>query len=285
VKSAIFWLVNECIICQRQRFHNPLSHKQPMCLISIAYQSHPDYPLLVAANRDEYHRRPTAGAQFWDDHPQLLAGKDLQAGGTWIGITRTGRFAAITNHRNPPSTRAQPRSRGFLTLDFLLGGMSAAHYLESVAARAGEYAGFNLIVGESGQLWYFSNIEQRVQQLGSGIYSLSNALLDSAWPKQVLASSEMRKHSQGKIDHPGLQAVVSSRVQVAEHQLPNTGIDLEFEKLLSAPFIVSPEYGTRATTSLWLDSSGHGDWLESSFDAAGDKVLERRWQFNPGGHG
>jgi uncharacterized protein with NRDE domain len=101
--------VNGCIICQRQRFHNQHSHKQLMCLISIAYQSHPDYPLLVAANRDEYHRRPTAGAQFWDDHPQLLAGRDLQAGGTWMGITRTGRFAAITNHRNPPTNPAQPR--------------------------------------------------------------------------------------------------------------------------------------------------------------------------------
>jgi uncharacterized protein with NRDE domain len=170
-----------------------------------------------------------------------------------------------------------------LTLENLLGDMPAAQYLESIAAQAGEYAGFNLLVGDSGQLWYLSNIEAEVQQLQPGIYSLSNALMNSAWPKQTLASSEMHRHSQEKIGHAGLQAVVSSRVQVAEHLLPDTGIDLEFEKLLSAPFIVSPEYGTRATTSLWLDNRGCGDWLESSFDAAGDKVLERRWQFSPGG--
>jgi uncharacterized protein with NRDE domain len=256
-----------------------------MCLISIAYNSHPDYPLLVAANRDEYHQRPTATAQFWSEYPDLLAGRDLQAGGTWMGITRAGRFAAITNHRNPPTTPSQPRSRGFLTLDFLAGMSSAPRYLDAINASAGEYAGFNLIVGEHGQLWYLSNIERQVQLLQPGICSLSNALLHSNWPKQELASSQMRRCTAGTIDHPGLQAVVSSRVQVEEHRLPDTGVGLEFEKLLSAPFIVSPEYGTRATTSLSLDALGHGDWLETSFDKAGNTVQQQRWQFSPAGRG
>lgn len=252
-----------------------------MCLVTIAYKTHPDYPLLVAANRDEYHQRPTAAAQFWNEYPDLLAGRDLQAGGTWMGITRGGRFAAITNHRNPHTTPLQPRSRGFLTLDFLRGNTAAPLYLESLNTRAGEYAGFNLLLGDGGELWYLSNIERRVQQLPPGIYSLSNALLHSNWPKQELASSHMQRCTQGEIAHPALQAVVSSRIQVEEHRLPDTGVGVEFEKLLSAPFIVSPEYGTRATTSLSLDSLGQGDWLETSFDASGRAIGKQRWRFSP----
>jgi uncharacterized protein with NRDE domain len=259
-----------------------LTQSPNMCLVSLAYKAHSTYPLLVAANRDEYHQRPTAAAQFWKEYPDLLAGKDLQAGGTWMGVTRAGRFAAITNHRNPPTTPLEPRSRGFLTLDFLRGEASASQYLETVNTRAGEYAGFNLIVGDSEQLWYLSNIEGRVQKLQPGIYSLSNALLHSNWPKQALASTHMQRCAAGEAGHRALQAVVSSRVQVEEHRLPDTGVGLEFEKLLSAPFIVSPEYGTRATTSLSLDSVGRGDWLETSFDATGHSIGQQRWQFSPG---
>jgi uncharacterized protein with NRDE domain len=255
-----------------------------MCLVSIAYKAHPDYPLLVAANRDEYHQRPTAVAQFWEEYPNLLAGRDLQAGGTWMGVTRGGRFAAITNHRNPARTPAEPRSRGFLTLDFLRGESSAPHYLEALNTQAEQYAGFNLILGDAGQLWYLSNTERRVQQLPPGIYSLSNALLHSNWPKQQLASSHMRGCIDAEVNHRALQAAVSSRVQVEENRLPDTGVGLELEKLLSAPFIVSADYGTRATTSLSLDSQGQGDWLETSFAATGRAVGQQRWRFSPGEH-
>ena len=124
-----------------------------MCLITFAYRAHADYPLLVAANRDEYYARPTAGLRFWEDLPDVAAGRDLQAGGTWLGITRSGRFAAITNHRNPPTTPASPRSRGMLTLDFLAGEAGPEGFLEKLAPRAGEYAGFNLLLGDDETLW------------------------------------------------------------------------------------------------------------------------------------
>lgn len=253
-----------------------------MCLIAIAYKLHPDYPLLVAANRDEYYQRPTAAAEFWKEAPTLLAGRDLQAGGTWMGVTHGGRFAAITNHRNPSTTPAQPRSRGLLTLDFLLGEMSPAAYMEALAENAAAYAGFNLLVGTIESLYYYSNIEQQIRKLEPGIYSLSNALLDTPWPKQEMARKRMQRVLEQAVDHPQLQAVVANREVAADEQLPNTGVGKELERLLSAQFIVSEAYGTRATTSLWLDASGGFSWQESNylqggvFDASQDRL------FSPG---
>jgi uncharacterized protein with NRDE domain len=253
-----------------------------MCLIAIAYKTHPDYPLLVAANRDEYYERPSAAAEFWKEAPTLLAGRDLRGGGTWMGVTHGGRFAAITNHRNPPTTPAQPRSRGLLTLDFLLGDMSPAEYMQALADNAADYAGFNLLVGTIENLYFYSNIEQQVRRLKPGIYSLSNALLDTPWPKQELARSRMQSVVEEAVDHTRLQAVVADRSIFADEQLPNTGIGRELERLLSAQFIVSEAYGTRATTSLWLDTSGGFSWQESSYRQGGifDASLDRF--FNPG---
>jgi uncharacterized protein with NRDE domain len=255
-----------------------------MCLIAIAYKAHPDYPLLIAANRDEYYERPTAAAEFWKEAPTLLAGRDLRAGGTWMGVTREGRFAAITNHRNPPTTPAKPRSRGLLTVDFLRGDMSPPDYMDALADSAAAYAGFNLLVGTIDCLYYYSNIEQQVRRLGPGIYSVSNALLDSPWPKQEMARSRMQGLLKQAVDHPQLQAVVADRKVAADEQLPDTGVGKELERLLSAQFIVSEAYGTRATTSLWLNSGGGFSWQESNyrqggiFDASQDRI------FNPDGH-
>ena len=254
-----------------------------MCLIAIAYKVHPDYPLLVAANRDEYYERPTAVAEFWEEAPALLAGRDLQAGGTWMGVTREGRFAAITNHRNPPTTPAEPRSRGLLTLDFLLGDMSPVGYMEALADNAAAYAGFNLLVGTIESLFYYSNIEQQVRPLEPGIYSLSNALLDTSWPKQEMARSRMQGVIEQTVDHPQLQAVVADRSEVADEQLPNTGVGKELERLLSAQFIVSDAYGTRATTSLWLDRSGGFSWRESNYRQGGFFDAVQDHFFSPDG--
>ncbi len=253
-----------------------------MCLIAIAYKSHPDYPLLVAANRDEYYQRPTAAAEFWKEAPTLLAGRDLQAGGTWMGITHGGRFAAITNHRNPPTTPAQPRSRGLLTLDFLLGDMSPAGYMEALAENAAAYAGFNLLAGTVENLYYYSNIEQQVRRLEPGIYSLSNALLDTPWPKQEMARSRMQSVVTQVVDHPQLQAVVANRKPAADEQLPNTGVGRDLERLLSAQFIVSEAYGTRATTSLWLDAGGGFSWQESNYLQGGVFDASQNRFFSPG---
>lgn len=252
-----------------------------MCLIAIAYKTHPDYPLLVAANRDEFYERPTAAAEFWEEAPTLLAGRDLQGGGTWMGVTHGGRFAAITNHRNPPTTPAQPRSRGLLTLDFLLGDMDPAVYMEALAENAADYAGFNLLVGTVENLYYYSNIERQVRRLKPGIHSLSNALLDTPWPKQELARKRMQSLLTQAVDHPQLQAVVADRTVVADEQLPQSGVGRELERILSAQFIVSEAYGTRATTSLWLDANGGFSWQESNYRRGGLFDASQDYLFNP----
>jgi uncharacterized protein with NRDE domain len=260
-----------------------------MCLITIAHQQHESYPLLVAANRDEYYQRPTAAAQVWPGTASLLAGKDLQAGGTWLGVTRTGRFAAITNHRNPPTTPRQPRSRGLLTLDFLRGTMKPADYLQTLATDASEYAGFNLLLGDGEELFYFSNIEATARRLAPGIYGVSNALLDTPWPKLSKARQRLQNLLQGprledpEKRHDHLAAVVSDRAVEPDEKLPNTGVELELERLLSAQFICSEEYGTRATTSIFRRDTGAISFCERNFSTGGVEAGRRCFELSPDG--
>jgi len=253
-----------------------------MCLIVIAHQCDPEYPLIAAANRDEYHARPTRPACFWPEQPQLLAGRDLQAGGTWLGITRGGRFAAITNFRDPQNTKSAPRSRGELTLDFLLGDNAPQDYLDAIAPQAGDYAGFNLLLGAAGELWYFSNSGGGVRRLPPGIYGLSNALLDTPWPKVLLARQSMREALREPPSHSRLAAVVGDRQQADEAALALHGLEGEMERALSAQFIVDPVYGTRCRTSLWLDRAGHVDFREVSHagDGSVTGAVEERFRLD-----
>ena len=248
-----------------------------MCLLIFAHQASPGYPLVVAANRDEFHARPTAESDFWVEHPELLAGKDLEQGGTWMGATRSGRFAAITNHRNPDTTPQQPRSRGMLTLDFLRGAMSPVDYLDQISQRANAYAGFDLLLGDGEALYYFSNIAGAVQRLDPGIYGVGNALLDTPWPKLLLGKEKLRTSLDGKLDHAALQAIISGREYAPDSTLPDTGLEQERERMLSAQFICSPSYGTRATTTLKVHREGGIDFSETTYLANGE--LEQQQVF------
>lgn len=247
-----------------------------MCLILFAHQACQDYPLLVAANRDEFHARPTAAATFWEDQPQVFAGRDLQAGGTWLGVDRSGRFAAITNFRDPANTGPAARSRGELTANYLSGSQSAEEYLRAIATIANQYAGFNLLLGEGEALWYFTNSAAgaQPQRLQPGIYGLSNARLDTPWPKVVAGKQRLRRELATTPSHQGLARAVSSRELASNAQLQDQALDGEMERLLSAQFIVSPHYGTRATTTLIKDASGTIRCREVSFSPAGDATGE-----------
>jgi len=251
-----------------------------MCLISLAFDNHPDYALLLAANRDEYYRRPTAPAQFWAEAPQVLAGRDLQAGGTWMGITADGRLAAVTNHRNPTSTPDAPRSRGFLTLEFLTGGLGAMDYLEALDQESGQYAGFNLLLMDASGLYYYSNIARDIRSLPAGVYSVSNGLLDSGWPKQRVASEALQALIPGPVDHEALQGTVNGVETAAEEDLPETGLDHDLELALSSRFIITPEYGTRAMTTLAMRRDGHVDFMEQSYTEGGLRNGRRRHAFH-----
>ena len=240
-----------------------------MCLIMFAYQEREDIPLLLAANRDEFHARPTRAAGFWPELPQLLAGKDLQAGGTWLGVTRQGRFAAITNFRDPSRTGAAPRSRGELTLDFLSGTAPAAEYIARIQPLEDQYAGFNLLLGDQRELWYYSNAGGGARELGPGIYGLSNALLDTAWPKVELGHRALRAALRRAPTHDGLARTLADRGIASEAGLALQGLEGEMERRLSAQFIVDPVYGTRATTTLWIDGRGEVNFRETSFNGDG----------------
>ena len=163
-----------------------------MCLILFAYKVHPSYPLVLAANRDEFYDRPTQSADFWPDHPQLLAGIDLQEKGTWLGVTKEGKFAAITNYRDPASWKTAAPSRGKLVRDYLVGDLNPENYLKEISAHARDYNGFNLLLGDRENLWVFSN-QGDAKKLQPGIYGLSNHLLDTPWPKVQRGKQLLKK--------------------------------------------------------------------------------------------
>ncbi|EIJ78583.1 hypothetical protein PB1_13534 [Bacillus methanolicus PB1] len=236
-----------------------------MCLILFAYRVHPDYPLILAANRDEFYERPTAPAAFWDDHPFVLAGRDLEKGGTWMGVTRTGRFAAITNYRAPGHDRPDAKSRGFLVSDYLTGTDKPKEYLEKVQQDRGLYNGFNLLVGDTESLYYYSPILDEISKVAPAIHGLSNAVLDTPWPKIKKGKEKLTKAISYKIiDEALLLSILSDSEEAPEEELPDTGVGKEWEKMLSPIFIKSSQYGTRASTILMIDHDNNIVFNEKS---------------------
>lgn len=259
-----------------------------MCLLIFAHRAHPRYPLLVAANRDEFHRRATAPSGFWSAHPELLAGQDLEQGGTWMGITRGGRFAAVTNYRDPARTLPAPRSRGELPLDFLAGNAAPLEYLRQVAGRGGDYAGFNLLIAQGEALWYLSNDTARGEgeprRLEPGIYGLSNARLDTPWPKVRRGKEKLRALlATPELDHDSLADLVLDRSLADTSELHQQGMESGMEQALSAQFIVTPEYGTRSTTTLLVQSDRRIHWRELSFDPRGAQCDRKQEEFDLAG--
>jgi uncharacterized protein with NRDE domain len=250
-----------------------------MCLVLIALSSHPDYPLIVAANRDEFYDRPTDPAGFWNDEPAILAGRDLKAGGTWLGIDRRGRFAAVTNYRQGRRERPAPRSRGHLVSDFLTASIGVREYIERAKADAELYNGFNLIAGDARELFYYSNREGRARALEPGVYGLSNHLLDTAWPKVTATKSAfgalLSRGADELID--GLFRLLSDRNQFADDQLPHTGVGPEWERLLSSAFIASSNYGTRCSTVVLVGQDGGIVFVERNFCPGGTPAEQGRF--------
>lgn len=236
-----------------------------MCLILLAWRSHPDYPLVVAANRDEFFSRPTAPAAFWPESPQVLAGRDLEAGGTWLGVTRTGRFAALTNFRDPARNRVGAPSRGELVSRFLTGSLTPSAYLDMLESCSDRYNGFNLLFGDPAGLWYFSNCGGGERQLGPGVYGLSNHLLDTPWPKVARGKSALNTALRALPEEKPLFDLLHDDSVAPDEVLPRTGVSLEWERLLSAAFISSPGYGTRSATVLLADAAGNVRFVEKGF--------------------
>jgi uncharacterized protein with NRDE domain len=237
-----------------------------MCVIFIAYRIHPRYPLIVLANRDEFYDRPTAEAAHWEDHPEIYAGRDLIAGGTWLGVTEKGRFAAVTNFREPGDARGD-RSRGALVADFLASDKSPNEYLEHVQEDANRYSGFNLIVGNAGtELFYYSNRSANTQRLNKDCYGLSNHLLSSSWPKVTNGLARFKQLiSKEQFQISDCFRLLSDTSLAADADLPDTGVGIERERVLSPIFIRTPNYGTRSSTVVLFHNDLRIDFEEKVF--------------------
>ena len=244
-----------------------------MCLIAFAYRLLPDYPLVLIANRDEFYQRPSQTMSFWEDDPDILGGRDLEAGGSWLALHRDGRLAAVTNHRNGKARQTDALSRGHLIRDYLANTESAAEFSSKLRGQMDQYGGFNLLLGDQQGLYYLSNRGGGSQALAPGLYGLSNAHLDSPWPKTEALKQRLARYleQQPSPDCDDLLPLMWHRETAANHLLPDTGISHTWEKLLSSCFIQSPElgYGTRATTALLQHRDGRISISEQNFSAEG----------------
>ncbi|MCM0045631.1 MAG: NRDE family protein [Burkholderiaceae bacterium] len=234
-----------------------------MCLIVFAWKLIPQCPLVLAANRDEFFERPTRPAGWWDDHPDVYAGRDLQAGGTWLGIDRRGRIAALTNIRNGQAPAADKRSRGELVANFLGGDAEPRAYLDQVRETAGHYNGFNLLIGDEQALYWVSNEgATEFKSLEPGIYGLSNGTLDAPWPKVVRAKAQFASLLCTGAPDDAYYEMLADTTRPADSRLPDTGVSLEWERLLSPICIESESYGTRASSLVRLHAGGHAELRE-----------------------
>ena len=247
-----------------------------MCLILMAYRHHKRYPLILAANRDEFYNRPTLPADLWEDQPGILGGRDLQGLGTWLGISNRGRLAAITNYRDPASIKPDAPTRGLLVSNFLAGSDSARTYLQKLSESGDRYNGFNLILFDDTGLWYYSNRGERILALKPGIHGLSNHLLNTRWPKinRGLAALENSLTNTETVNPEKLMHLLEDRSIASDDALPNTGVGIEWERVLSPMFIESENYGTRCSSIVLFDNASNIDFIEKTNPHPGSGLTE-----------
>lgn len=247
-----------------------------MCIVFVAIQQHPRYPLIIAANRDEFYQRPTRPSQFWPDSPSILAGQDLQAGGSWMGVTHNGYLAALTNIRDPSKETGNAKSRGELVIDYLQQQEDVEKYTVTLSQGRTSYNGYNLLYGHWQQLAVYNNFEDKLTLLAPGVHGLSNAQINTPWPKiidgtQTLADYISSNHS---LDPEKLFQLLANEDKAPIDKLPDTGVPIEWEERLSSIFIRSEDYGTRSSTLLLVDNTANVNWYEKTFRAPSDSQSE-----------
>lgn len=251
-----------------------------MCLIFISLKHHSHYKLIVAANRDEFYNRKTAAADFWEDRPQILGGRDLEASGTWLGMTRSGKVGFVTNYRDPKNINPKAPSRGQLVSDYLVDTVSGESYLKKVEPVASRYNGFNLVTGTVNELYYLSNYKNGIVMLNSGLFGLSNHLLETPWPK--IQRGKQKMEGLLKLPRPGPSdffEMLYDDAPAADDVLPDTGVGLERERILSSMFIKSPGYGTRSSTVILVDYANTVLFQERVYDLKTFQFTTRQFEF------
>jgi len=252
-----------------------------MCLIVFAWNQHPDYRLILAANRDEYHRRPTQDAHWWPDQPNILAGRDLQAGGTWLALGRTGRFATVTNYRELSLAKRRIRSRGELVTDFLRSDSDPTRFSASI--EDADYAGFSLLcatlTGDKPSMSYVSNRNDPLVELDNATYGLSNASLDTPWVKLTRSKQRLNELMQDdNVNETSLMRILADR-EIAKEDVNSERLPIDQARAITAPFVITEEYGTRSSTVLLWHTSGKAEFIERRFDAAGKQTGQSRFSF------
>ena len=261
-----------------------------MCILFFALKQHPSFPVIICANRDEFHQRPTKAMHFWQS-PKILSGKDLTAGGSWLGLSPQGRFSALTNFRQPEVFDPNKESRGNLVVQALIQTNQTMNQL--LAKDSEKYNGFNLVYGQLDKLHYFDSVNKQCRQIPSGIHSLSNGALDDVWPKMALGQQQLSKFIQQQSkNHQGLDQglntdalfdLMKNAQQANTAQLPNTGLSQEWELFLSSIFIVSPEYGTRTTTIIMQNNEGDIFVEDRTYNALAQCTLQQNFKLIPAG--
>ena len=282
-----------------------------MCILFLAVNQHPQYPLIVCANRDEFRQRPTQGAHYWESCPTILAGKDLQAGGTWLGVTHTGQFAAVTNIRQPGSVAEHKSSRGELVTRALLPFSEEVNTSSDLSCKSTKqsldktvrsernqygvndewlknnsdnYGPFNLVYGNSDQLFCYNSIAKEQQQLSVGFHAISNGALDDIWPKMRKGVSQLKElvlseNSPTEIIELRLISLLQDQNQADDHELPDTGIPKNWEKRLSSIFIKGIEYGTRSSSIITVSKLGELTFNEWEYDQNSETLATSSFRF------
>lgn len=252
-----------------------------MCIALIAHEAHALYPLIIAANRDEFHARPTLPAHWWPE--DILAGQDIVAGGTWMGVHRSGRVSVLTNFRDGAPRDPSARSRGELVVTSLMSQRAPQRLLSDVLSSSEKYQGFTLITGGPGDLFYTSNRNWMVKRVPTGVSGLSNNFLDTPWPKVERAKERLRLAlGDTRVEPAALFDMLRDATPAADSELPDTGVGVELERLLSSPFIIGGNYGTRSSSVLLIDRAGGVELFERTFDLQGDQTGELRFTFTAG---
>ncbi len=238
-----------------------------MCLIFLSYKQHKEYPLIILANRDEFYKRPTLAANYWEEDPNILGGKDLEGGGTWMGVTKNGYMAMLTNYRDIANIKPNAPTRGKLVSDYLKGEFEPKDYFKALSKTGHLYNGYSLIAGSFNDPWYYSNYGQKIAQLGTGLYGLSNALINSKWTKVESGKLKLaRLLSKPNIDKEALFDVMVNQQQANDSDLPSTGLPRDKERAISSRFIHTNGYGTRCTTLIMVSNEGVVDFTERQYE-------------------
>ena len=251
-----------------------------MCTTLFSYNFNPNYPIIIASNRDEFYERPTSDVSFWNKHPNIIGGIDKKYLGTWLGMSKEGKIGILTNFRDPKNHQKNLKSRGLLLKNFLTEDVSIDDFIQMLKKNKDEYNGYNILFGDISKMVYYSNKENKIKVLDSGIFGLSNAFLDTPWPKVIIGKKLLANEVKNvKPNSDQIMNILKNNTIAIDDDLPDTGIGIEYERMLSPIFIRSPQYGTRSSIVIMIDKELNVTFIEDIYNPEDDTFLKNKFAF------